>query len=140
MASFKWSKSHSVYTPAFDSEHQELCALMEQLHNALSGGAEGSVQPALRKLLEQLGAHLSHEEREMRGSDYPGYEWHKRQHDTARKRVDQFASRVDGGDCHAASELLDFFKSWLKDHTGVHDRMMTAYLRNFDRAHAKAAS
>lgn len=140
MASFKWTKAHSVFVKDFDSEHQLLCASMEQLHQALSAGMEQSVQPALSKLLEQLGAHLSHEEREMRGSSYPGYDWHKRQHDAARKRVQQFVARVESGDGHAASELLDFFKGWLKDHTGLHDRMMAAYLRNFDRTRSKAVS
>jgi hemerythrin len=36
--------------------------------------------------------------------------------------------------------MVDFFRLWLRDHTGLHDRMMAAYLRNFGRAHDQAAS
>jgi len=35
---------------------------------------------------------------------------------------------------------LDYLSSWLNGHTGLTDRMMAAYLRNYDRHKAAAAS
>lgn len=76
----------------------------------------------------------------MRSSRYPSYDWHKRQHDAARKRVAQFSARVDANETGAISEMASFLAAWLHDHTGLHDRMMAAYLRNYDRARGLAAA
>ena len=141
MASLKRSNVHPVYIPKLDAEHKVIQdAVMELRQTVAVGGLTEQAQAALQGLMYRMSAHLSGEERMMRSSVYPAYAWHKRQHDAARKRVREYAGRARGGDTEAVSELIDFFKVWLRDHTGLHDRMMGAYLRNFDRGHYKAAS
>ena len=123
-----------VYFPAFDAEHLELFNAMEDLSLALAGGAPaGAVQAAVRRLAEHVAAHFAHEERLMRASHYSGYAWHLQSHDAARKRVRMAADRVEAGDASGVSDLVDFCKGWLRDHTGLHDRMMSAYLRGYQR-------
>jgi hemerythrin-like metal-binding protein len=84
-------------------------------------------------LAEHVGAHFAHEERLMRASRYSGYAWHLQSHDAARKRVRLAAERIGAGDASGVSELVDFCRGWLRDHTGLHDRMMSAYLRGYQR-------
>jgi len=43
------------------------------------------------------------------------------------------ADLVAEGDADGVSEAVDFCKGWLRDHTGLHDRMMSAYLRGYQR-------
>lgn len=138
MPSPKRTKLNSVYIPKLDTEHQRISRAMDELNRVVAAG--GEAHEVLQDLIEDLGAHLNGEERMMRSSAYPGYAWHKHQHDAARKRLKRFAERVETGDSGAVCEMVDFFRLWLRDHTGLHDRMMAAYLRNFERSHALAAS
>ena len=123
-----------VYFPALDAEHLEVFNAVEELRLAVSGGAPADlVETALRRLTEQVTAHFAHEERLMRASRYSGYAWHLQSHDAARKRVRLAADRVGAGDASGVSDLVDFCRCWLRDHTGLHDRMMSAYLRSYQR-------
>jgi hemerythrin-like metal-binding protein len=111
---------------------------MDELDRTVAAG--GEAHEALQDLIEDMSAHLAGEERMMRSSAYPSYAWHKDQHDAARKKLQGFAERIGAGESGAVCEMVDFFRLWLRDHTGVHDRMMAAYLRNFARAQAQKAS
>ncbi len=139
MAGFKRHIVHSVFMPTLDAEHRRLQSTVDGLRR-ISEEEGGGPRTFLRSLAEQLEAHFAGEERMMRLSGYPSYEWHKRQHDTARKRVAQFAARVEANEAGAVSEMSAFLTDWLHDHTGLHDRMMAAYLRNYDRARGLAAA
>lgn len=139
MAVSKRQSIHSVFMPTLDEEHKRLSDAVEALRR-ISDQEGGGPQTFLRSLAEQIDAHFAGEERMMRSSRYPSYEWHKRQHDTARKRVTQFAARVEADEAGAVSEMSSFLTSWLRDHTGLHDRMMAAYLRNYNRSRGRMAA
>ena len=134
----KRAKLHSVYIPQLDAEHGKISQAMDELDRTVAAG--GEAHEVLQDLIEDMSAHLAGEERMMRSASYPGYAWHKNQHDTARKRLQGFAGRIESGEPTAVCEMVDFFRVWLRDHTGVHDRMMAAYLRNFARAQEQKAS
>ena len=132
MSLFKWSNAHSVFLPEIDAEHRAIYRLGDELHKALLAGAEpAQLKPIVANLMESTEQHFRHEERLMRAIHYVGFEWHKRQHNTARKTAKALAGRVDGGDSAAARELLEFLSHWMHDHFGVADRMMGARLRNY---------
>jgi hemerythrin len=76
----------------------------------------------------------------MRSTHYPASAWHKGQHDTVRKRVKEFAPRIEGGEREAALLLLEFLSGWLRDHLRLADCMMAAHVRNYERARAVLAS
>jgi hemerythrin len=140
MRSFRRSAVHAVYVPKLDAEHKIIHEAVAELRQTIQEGAlTEQAQATLQTLMYRLSAHLAGEERMMRAADYPAYDWHKRQHDAARKRVRNFAGRARDGDVAAVPELVDFFKAWLRDHTGLHDRMMGAYLRNFERGRTRAS-
>jgi hemerythrin len=76
----------------------------------------------------------------MRATNYPASAWHKGQHNTVRKRVKEFAPRIEGGDGEAAPLLLEFLSGWLRNHIRLADCMMAAHVRNYERAQAVLAS
>lgn len=139
MAAIGRRSVHSVFMPTLDAEHKRISEGIEALQR-ISDREGGGPRMFLRSLTELIDAHFDGEERMMRSSRYPSYDWHKRQHDTARKRVTQFAARVEADEAGAVSDMVSFLTGWLRDHTGLHDRMMTAYLRNYDRARGQAAA
>jgi hemerythrin-like metal-binding protein len=133
MHRFKWTKAHAVFLPEVDAEHRNLFHLANELAAAVLAKDTGHVLETLRALIAATEDHFSHEERQMRTTHYPSYAWHKQQHDTLRTRVSQLVPSIESGDGEAAILLLDYLSGWLKDHTALTDRMMAAYLRNYDR-------
>jgi len=141
MKRYKQGGRHSVYISELDAEHRTLFRIGEELHRAVVAKAgPGPVGEVVRALLAHVEDHFTHEERLMRRSGYPAIDWHKRQHDGVRRHLKRYAKRVESGDIEAATLLLDYLSSWLNGHTGLTDRMMAAYLRNYDRHKAAAAS
>ena len=134
MPLFKWTKTRSVYVGKVDDQHQDLFRLADDLNRAVTGGAAASRLLELAKtLMAALEEHFHYEERLMRESKYSAYNWHKQQHDTVRKRATQFLPRIGNGEADAAPLFLEFLSGWLKDHTGLSDRMFGAHLRNYTR-------
>ncbi len=134
MPNYRRKNVSPVYIPALDAEHMELFRALEALREAVGGGVgTEATHSAVARLVEHFGAHLAHEEKIMRAARYPALDWHLQSHDAARKRAKQVQERMDAGDAAGVSELVEFFKGWLRDHTGLHDRMMSAYVRNFER-------
>ncbi|HXB67903.1 MAG TPA: hemerythrin family protein [Candidatus Acidoferrales bacterium] len=141
MAHFQWNDSNAVYLPELDAEHRSLFLIAGELHKALLARTPPErFLAVLRKLLAHTEGHFQHEERLMRAVDYPSYGWHRRQHDTVRKRVKLLAQRAAEGDSEAPMLLLEFLDGWLRDHTAFSDRMMASYLRNRERVRFRTAS
>ncbi len=134
MRIIEWTASHAVSVPEVDDEHQEVFLLCGKLQRAAADRAPHSeIQGLLDEVVIHTAKHFAHEEREMRATGYSHYEWHKRQHQTARSRVQGLARRVRQGDSEAANELAAFLSGWLNDHVRLADRMLGAYLRNYQR-------
>jgi hemerythrin-like metal-binding protein len=141
MSLFKWSKDHSIYLPEIDAEHRGLCRIGAELHKAvLAGGKAAQLKPVLVNLFEAADEHFRHEERLMKVVHYAAFNWHKRQHETVRKRIRQAIKDVEAGDADACLELIKFLDKWLVDHMTVADRMMGAFIRNYLRFNTSLAS
>jgi hemerythrin len=137
MRLFKWNAAHAVFLPEIDAEHRAIFQTAGDLHQAIAGSASSErILEALRGLIAQAEDHFGHEERLMQASNYLSYSWHKQQHDAARKRLKKFAARIEAGEAEQAEPLLEYLAGWMRDHMSVADRMMGAYLRNYQRARA----
>ena len=141
MQHFKWTKAHAVYLPQVDAEHRNLFRMAEELHQAVRTGSEPArVRELVRPLLVGIEEHFAHEERLMRSVACPAYDWHKLQHDTARKTASQLIEALEQDDLEAPGRFLEFLARWFKYHCPLTDRMMGSHVRNFERLHAAVAS
>lgn len=141
MRTFNWSsEENEVYIAQIDAEHRDLFQLADGFVHALDRHApRAETHEHLHALVAHIEDHLSHEEWLMQSVSYPSYGWHRAQHDTARRRLKLFIPLIEGGDTEAADVFLEFLAGWLQDHTSVTDRMMGAFVRNYERAHATNA-
>jgi len=128
---FHRSGGYTVFISEIDAEHKALFRLIEELQMARRARHE-----ILRSTVARLREHFAHEERLMRTSRYDALPWHKEQHDGARRRIQLFVKRIEHGDRGASGEMLEYLAAWLGSHVPVADRMMAAYLRNFQRRQA----
>jgi len=137
MARFTWSAEHEVLLAPVDAEHRDLFRIADELHAAVSKGAPpDAVSEHLHHLTACMAEHFSHEEELMREVSYPSLRWHTKQHDPARRHLKLLAPLVEAGDRQAARLLFHFLAGWLQDHTTLTDRMMAAFVRNYERTHA----
>ena len=132
-----WSpESNSVYLPDIDQEHQSLFQMTDAIYQALQADARlETLEPAIRELIAQAAGHFAHEEKLMKSLHYPGYVWHKGQHNVVRKKVAALEHATQHGDRETILFFLEYLSAWLMTHTAVSDRMMAAYLRTNRKRH-----
>ena len=141
MQHFKWTKAHAIFLPQVDAEHRNLFRMAEELQQAVHAGAKPDrILELMRPFIAAVEEHFTYEERLMRASVCPDFEWHKLQHDTARKRARKTVKELEAGSAEKAPEFVEHLGKWFRDHMGLTDRMMGAHVRNYDRLHAAIAS
>jgi hemerythrin len=129
MSLIEWDQSYSVSIAQFDRQHQKLFSLLNELHEAMSGGRSHAV---LGKVLDELiaytGTHFAAEEKVMAEKHYPGLAEHKRAHDELVGRVMAFRGDFIDGKAGVSQEVLDFLREWLNAHIRGTDRQYGGYL------------
>ena len=102
-----------------DAEHLQIHRAVAELQAALAAGAEsGELESSLRRLAQEVAGHFRHEERLMRLAQYPAYEWHKRQHATARRKLQELAAELNTSEEAVAEEIARL----------EHDEVILGYL------------
>jgi len=140
MRHFTWTPENEVFLTQVDAEHRDLFRLADELQQTIAGNAPpAELKQQMRRLVVHSEEHFSHEEWLMQSVKYPSYEWHKQQHDTARKRLKLFVPLIESGNLEAADLFFEFLEGWLQDHTSLTDRMMAAHVRNYERSHSTSA-
>ena len=137
MGRFTWSTENEVFLAPVDAEHRGLFRFADELQVAIAKSAPpDAICEHLHRLEEYMAEHFSHEEELMREVGYLSYGWHRAQHDTARRRLKLLVPLIETGDIQAAELCLEFLAGWLHDHTTLTDKMMTAFVRNYERTRA----
>ena len=77
-----WKDEFAVGVESVDFEHQELIALINDLHGSLAEPqSEVTVPEFLGEIYAKISAHFAHEERLMRAQGYDEYADHKADHE-----------------------------------------------------------
>ena len=140
MRSLLWTEENSAFIPEIDAEHQSLFEKAQDLRQALvDEAAVEQMEYRLRRLSGEIAAHFEHEEGLMRQARYAATDWHLRQHETGRVRLAGLRAALRTGDRRTMLEALELMAAWLRDHTGVADKMLGSYLRNHSRIPGRAA-
>jgi hemerythrin-like metal-binding protein len=117
MAFMNWDATYSVGIPSIDAEHQQLFAMVNELHDAMRAGKGKEAAPVILKKLQQYTVqHFSHEESFMKAAKYVGYPSHKVEHDKLVSQVDALMADFSKGKGTLTLDLLTFLHNWLKNH------------------------
>ena len=126
----EWRSDFETGVEEVDHEHKELVGLINELHDALEGGAEkGRVSDFLGEVFARISAHFALEETVMRKHTYDQYEDHKADHE---KLLDDLRDIMDD---HEASETFDYHEAlghtvrdWFVQHFKTKDARLHAML------------
>lgn len=139
MSWIEWKESYRLGIPSVDYEHQEMIALLNDLHEGLQARAGSEAMDAfLGEVYARISAHFALEERIMRDKSYDQYAEHKAAHeellDEIREIMDEHA---EGSYENATEALAAKLQSWFTDHFGTHDARLHSKLDIDDLSHGE---
>jgi len=122
MSLVKWKEEFSVGVVEVDYEHQELIALINELHRSVQEGVtRDQVVEGLGDIYAHIAAHFALEEKVMRESHYRALHEHKMDHeallDDLRDIMDQVEDDGEFDDALLATDL----DRWFGEHFRTHD-------------------
>ncbi|MBP2311832.1 bacteriohemerythrin [Azospirillum soli] len=133
-----WRTRMSVGVERIDEDHKQLIRHLNDLDLAINHARYDPklVARTLLHLFEYTKTHFDREEKLMLAVDYPGYEDHKKLHDTAKKALhDISAEFMQHPTKQAAERIYDFTADWLVHHIVMVDTKLTPYIVGNHPAH-----
>lgn len=131
MALLTWSTSLEIGVPSMDAQHQRWVALINNLHDAVTR-REGKdiIGETLDGMLEYGHTHFIDEERLMEAAGFPGYESHKKAHDTFLARLQTLKKQHAEEHTNVLNiELMMMLSMWLTQHIQRVDRQYADFLQ-----------
>lgn len=129
MAFFTWNSSYSVGVRRFDSEHQQLFSIMNELYDGMKAGRGKEVMATtLKKLIRYTEQHFSGEEAVMGRAGYAELNSQIVQHRQFTGKMKDFEAQFHAGAVGLSVGLLDYLRDWLTTHISVADKRYTAFL------------
>jgi hemerythrin len=128
MSLFVWNDTYSVKVKQFDSEHQKLFAIMNQLYDSMKAGkGKDVIGPVIDQLITYTEQHFSAEEAAMRRANYPQVGQQVAQHRAFVERTKKFAKDYASGATCMSVEVLQFLKDWLAQHIKGEDQRYSTH-------------
>ncbi len=123
MALIEWRDEFKVGVASVDYEHQQLIALLNDLHAGLTGSADKeAVSRFLGEVYARIAAHFALEEQVMRERRYDQLDDHKADHE---RLLDEIRDIMDRHDADAGydyeDELAGQLRDWFTEHFKTKD-------------------
>ena len=123
MPLFTWNATYSVKVKRFDDDHQQLFAIINELHQGMKAGRGKEVlHDVLIKLLRYTERHFTAEEAVMKDLGYPGLATQTDQHRTFTNKIKEVADQYKAGTIGLSVDVLDFLTKWLSQHIVAVDK------------------
>ena len=117
MSYLQWTENLSVGVQRMDDHHKKLVDLINQVFDAMSGDATGTVETVLSDLLDYTRYHFGEEEKLLEACGFPDFIEHQAIHRGMVKEVLDMRQRyLDNPATVSAAETLDFLSKWLMRH------------------------
>lgn len=128
----KWSGTFSVGIKLIDDQHKELLNLVNDLFNHVSGN-EASERAYFQKVIQiavnYVKVHFATEEKIMLATKFPGYQEHKKAHDTFVLTVVDNIRDFQEGKKFSLAGFTKFLKEWVLTHIAIMDKQYFTYFK-----------
>jgi hemerythrin len=127
-----WRDSLSIGVEDIDNQHKQLLSHFDQLLKACEAGKGlEELKRLLNFLDEYVVKHFKDEESIQRLRNYPGYEAHKKEHESfiARLKTLKQEIGVEGVALHHLMETNNLLLKWLINHISTVDVQLGTYLK-----------
>jgi hemerythrin len=125
MELFTWSEALSVGNEFIDRDHQQLIALINTFHEAVSQQRDReAIETSLDRLIDYTRAHFAREEAAMQRIGYDDYPLHKQEHDVLIRDAVELKDIFTSGMAALSIKVSTFLKYWLLTHIMQTDRLL----------------
>ncbi len=129
MTLLEWREEYRIGVAEVDHEHQQLIALINELHRAIAGGAsDAAVSDFLGELHAQIAAHFALEEKVMHARHYSAYPEHKQDHEQLLEQIRDIMDDFEREHRYDSSSLGAVLSAWFGGHFRTHDARLHAAL------------
>jgi hemerythrin-like metal-binding protein len=129
MAFLNWNEDLSVKIHSIDLQHQKLFDLINDFYeNIKSRSNDENILKLIVGMKQYAQLHFSAEERYMKQFGYPGFDDHKKEHQTFIAKVSEVEKKVNEGKLIVSFEITSFLKNWIKDHIQTVDKKYSTFL------------
>lgn len=129
MALIEWKDEFSVGVPDVDHEHQQLIALINDLHDIMSrDDNKVTVMDFLGEIYSQVSAHFALEEKIMRERKYDEYAEHKADHEALLDELRDIMDDYEEGAYFSDYAFADTLEKWFSDHFRTRDARLHKHL------------
>jgi len=128
MALITWSKSLSVGVDEFDNQHQNLIAMINELHVAMKERkGKAAMAKIIYGLINYTSSHFLAEEIYFDKYNYPDSESHKKEHQLFVEKVKDVQKGFTENRLMISIDTMDFLKDWLTNHIQGTDKKYSAF-------------
>ena len=129
MALIEWKDEFSVGVPDVDHEHQELIALINDLHAAMSSDdSDVTVMDFLGEIYAHVSAHFALEEKIMRERKYDQYAEHKADHEELLDELRDIMDDYEENAWFSDDAFAEAVQKWFTDHFKNRDARLHKHL------------
>lgn len=124
-----WKEEHRIGIQQFDLEHQELVALINQLHTLMVVKRDRvQADRLMDTLLQTIRRHFANEEALLSELGFPELEAHAQEHSALIDELSSLQRQFKAGTLSALA-TPHFLQKWLLDHLQTTDRKYVAFMR-----------
>jgi hemerythrin-like metal-binding protein len=119
----EWEEKFKLGIASVDYEHEELIALINELHAGLeSDPPREAVADFLGEIHARISAHFALEEKLMREQRYDAYDAHKSDHEALREEIREIMDGYEAGAYDDPGDTLsESLRAWFTNHFETHD-------------------
>ena len=129
MSLINWKDEFLVGVPDVDHEHQQLIALINELHEKmLSQDRDVTVEDFLGEIYAQISAHFALEEKIMREHRYDQYDDHKEDHERLLDEIRDIMDEYEENSAFSDEALANALQVWFTDHFKTRDARLHSHL------------
>ena len=126
-----WSDRYATGIQKVDDQHMRLVVLTNNLYKAClqdSSAAEAEFKESMSLMVEYVRFHFSDELTILERVRFPGFQDHKKQHDTLVKNILEAAKEYNEGIKYVPNVFVRTLKDWVFSHIAISDKIYSAYI------------
>ncbi len=125
----EWESKLNIGVPLIDAEHRYLVALVNNLHDSLSGDdGSADLSRLFAHLIRYVGRHFRNEEALMQAVAYPGIAEHRKQHEQLEDKTSDLSELFLSEGNQVAAQTMELLRDWLFVHVMSEDQEIGAFL------------
>ena len=134
MSLIEWKDEFNLGIEGVDSEHRDLVALINTLHDSmLAGASPADIVEGISEIYTLVSTHFEREEAFMRETRYMAYAEHKEDHEVLLDDLREIIDQVRSGDTCAETRLSDDLQYWFSEHFRTHDARLHHHASSEER-------